>query len=104
MKKWYALYTNHKHEKRVQLQLASRNIETYLPLYSSLRTWKDRKAWIDLPVFPNYIFIFCSMTDYYHELKRMRGIIRVVGYRKVFRSIKLILSKRFLQFHLHGNI
>lgn len=80
MKKWYALYTKHKHEKRVQLQLASRNIETYLPLYSSLRTWKDRKAWIDLPVFPNYIFIFCSMTDYYHELKRMRGIIRVVGY------------------------
>jgi transcription antitermination factor NusG len=80
MKKWYAIYTKHRHEKMVNKKLLSRGIESYLPLYSSLRLWKDRKEWVDLPVFPNYLFVHCELTNYISELRRMRGVIKIVGH------------------------
>ncbi len=80
MIKWYVLFTKHHHEGKVKLQVESRNIETYLPTYSSLRVWKDRKVWRDIPVFPNYLFIHCDLSNYLSELKRMRSVIRIVGH------------------------
>src|SRR6266404_5738380 len=41
--RWYAAYTSANHEKRVALQLVERSVEHFLPLYESLRRWKDRR-------------------------------------------------------------
>jgi transcription antitermination factor NusG len=54
---WYALYTCPRHEKCVAQQLEHRAIECYLPLYRSLRRWKDRRKELELALFPGYVFV-----------------------------------------------
>ena len=54
---WWALYTRHQHEKSVAEQLCAKGLEVFLPVYDSLRSWKDRKKVISLPLFPCYVLV-----------------------------------------------
>jgi transcription antitermination factor NusG len=54
---WYAVYTRHQHEKAVAHGLAGKQFDTFLPLYTSIRRWKDRSVRLSLPLFPGYVFL-----------------------------------------------
>jgi transcription antitermination factor NusG len=54
---WWALYTRHQHEKVVADILTAKGFEVFLPLYESLRRWKDRSKMLSLPLFPCYVFV-----------------------------------------------
>ena len=54
---WWALYTRHQHEKLVAEVLSMKGFEVFLPLYESVRRWKDRKKVLALPLFPCYVFV-----------------------------------------------
>jgi transcription antitermination factor NusG len=54
---WWALYTRHQHEKTVTDMLTAKGFEVFLPLYDSMRRWKDRKKIVSLPLFPCYVFV-----------------------------------------------
>lgn len=54
---WYAVYTRHHHEKTVARILTAKGFAVFLPLYSTLRRWKDRTKAVSLPLFPCYVFI-----------------------------------------------
>jgi transcription antitermination factor NusG len=54
---WWALYTRHQHEKTVADMLTAKDFEVFLPLYDSMRRWKDRKKIVSLPLFPCYVFV-----------------------------------------------
>lgn len=54
---WWALYTRHQHEKVVAEILSAKGFEVFLPLYESMRCWKDRKKLLSLPLFPCYVFL-----------------------------------------------
>jgi transcription antitermination factor NusG len=54
---WWVVYTRHQHEKAVAGALAAKGHEVFLPLYASLRKWKDRRKAITLPLFPCYVFV-----------------------------------------------
>jgi transcription antitermination factor NusG len=54
---WWALYTRHQHEKTVADMLTAKGFEVFLPLYESIRRWKDRKKLLTLPLFPCYVFV-----------------------------------------------
>ena len=54
---WYALYTRHQHEKVVAQILTRRGFEILLPLYKSVRRWKDRTKVLSVPLFSCYIFL-----------------------------------------------
>jgi transcription antitermination factor NusG len=54
---WWALYTRHQHEKMVATMLAAKGFEVFLPLYESMRRWKDRSMLLSLPLFPCYVFV-----------------------------------------------
>jgi transcription antitermination factor NusG len=77
--KWYALYTCPRHEKMVLQQLNAKSIESYLPLYQSLRRWNDRKALIDLPLFPGYLFVRIPLTARLRVLT-VPGVVRIVSF------------------------
>jgi transcription antitermination factor NusG len=54
---WFAVYTASNHEKRVVQHLQARKIETFLPLYSVTKRWKNRTTVkIEMPVFAGYVF------------------------------------------------
>jgi transcription antitermination factor NusG len=54
---WWAVYTRHQHEKSVAEMLSSKGFDVFLPLYDSVRRWKDRKKTLSLPLFPCYVFV-----------------------------------------------
>lgn len=58
---WWALYTRHQHEKTVAEMLATKGFDVFLPLYESMRRWKDRKKMLSLPLFPCYVFVRGSL-------------------------------------------
>lgn len=76
---WYAAYTSANHEKRVGEQLAVRSVEHFLPLYSSLRRWKDRRVKLELPLFPGYVFVRLALRDRLVVLQ-IPGVARLVGF------------------------
>jgi len=59
---WWAIYTRHQHEKSVAEILASKGFEVFLPLYESVRRWKDRNKTLSLPLFPCYVFVRGGVT------------------------------------------
>jgi transcription antitermination factor NusG len=77
--RWYAAYTCANHEKRVAEQLAQRSIEYFLPLYESVRRWKDRGVRLQLPLFPGYVFVRLALQ---HRLQvlQIRSVVRLVGF------------------------
>src|ERR1700689_1408843 len=76
--RWYAAYTSANHEKGVAGQLACRSIEQFLPLYESLRRWKDRRKLLQLPLFPGYVFVRLALRNRLQVLE-IPGVVRLVG-------------------------
>ena len=77
--RWYAIYTSANHEKRIAAELERRSIECFLPLYSSVRRWKDRRVKLDLPLFPSYVFLHFALRDRLRALQ-IPGVARFVGF------------------------
>ena len=76
---WYAVYTSANHEKRVASQLDIRSVTHFLPLYDSVRRWKDRCVRLQLPLFPGYLFVRIAIRDRLRVLQ-VPGIARLVGF------------------------
>jgi transcription antitermination factor NusG len=76
---WYAAYTCSRHEKRVAEQLQERGIEHFLPLYRSVRRWKDRKKELELVLFPGYVFVRLDLADRLRVLQ-LPGVVRFVSF------------------------
>jgi transcription antitermination factor NusG len=77
--RWYAAYTSANREKRVAEQLMQRSVEHFLPLYASVRKWKDRRVKLDLPLFPGYIFVQMALRDRLPVLQ-IPGVANLVGF------------------------
>lgn len=77
--RWYAAYTCANHEKRVAEQLGVREVEFFLPLYLSVRRWKDRRVTLELPLFPGYVFVRMAMRDRL-QVQTVSGVARLVGF------------------------
>ena len=61
---WFAVYTASNHEKKAQQHLQMRDVETFLPLYSVTRRWKNRTTVkLQLPLFKGYIFVRIARTE-----------------------------------------
>lgn len=76
--RWYAIRTRSRHEKKVAAQLAGRGIEPFLPLAKRWSRWKDRRKWIEVPLFPGYCFGRFSHQARTLVLKAV-GVVSLVG-------------------------
>jgi transcription antitermination factor NusG len=76
---WYALYTCANHEKHVAAELQARTVEHFLPLYRSVRRWKDRRVTLDLPLFPGYVFAHLALRDR-PQVVQIPSVVRLVGF------------------------
>lgn len=77
--RWYAVHTSANHEKRVAEQFAMRKVEHFLPLYESVRRWKDRRVTLQLPLFPGYVFVRMALGDRL-RVQQVPGVARLVGF------------------------
>jgi len=76
---WYALYTCPRHEKCVAQQIEQRRISCFLPLYRSVRRWKDRRKELELALFPGYVFVRFALQDRLNVLN-LPGVVRLVTF------------------------
>jgi transcription antitermination factor NusG len=75
---WYAVYTSARHEKRVAEQLGQRGVSHFLPLKECIHRWKDRRMKVQLPYFPNYLFVNIEYSHRFQVLQ-VPGVARIVG-------------------------
>jgi transcription termination/antitermination protein NusG len=85
--RWYAAHTKSRHEKTVAEQLRSKGIETFLPLYPTLRRWKNGTHLVQLPLFPGYAFARFALADRLPVLK-VPGVVRLVGFSRMPAAIE----------------
>jgi transcription antitermination factor NusG len=78
-REWFVAYTMSRHEKRVAAHCERIGVQHFLPLYGSRRSWKNRTT-VDLqmPLFPNYIFVQLAPGDH-GPLLRLPGVLSTVG-------------------------
>lgn len=76
--RWYATYTAPRHEKSVLQHLESRSVESYLPLYGSTRLWNGRRAFVQLPLFPGYLFVRIA-TEHRARVLEVPGVLNIVS-------------------------
>jgi transcription termination/antitermination protein NusG len=80
MSNWYAIYVKSRHEFIAQNELLKKNFETFLPVVRKLRPWKDRKKWIDFPLFPGYLFVHLMPdTGTFHDVLRTAGVVNLIS-------------------------
>lgn len=78
-KKWYAVYTKPRNEKKAYSELDETGIEAFLPLIKNLKQWSDRKKWVEEPLFRSYLFVNISQSDYYRVLN-VSGVVRYISF------------------------
>lgn len=74
---WFAVYTYPKAEKLVYRRILEMGVEAFLPLHQVVRQWSDRKKQIEVPLFPNYVFVRTTLKRQY-ELGRIHGLVRFI--------------------------
>jgi len=77
--RWVAVYTVARHEKAIARQFQERSIETFLPIYRSVRRWKDRKKEVELALFPSYVFVRIS-ADHKLQVLQVPGVVHIVSF------------------------
>lgn len=70
---WHVIYVNAKHEKKVHEELQRRNIDSFLPMISTVRQWSDRKKKIQTPLFPSYVFVNIQSQHDFHNALSVDG-------------------------------
>lgn len=105
-KKWFAVYTRPRWEKKVSELLTKRKIENYCPLNKVKRQWSDRKKIVQEPLFTSYVFVRINEMQQ-SEVKAIDGIVNMVywlGKPAVIRDIEIEMIKRFLEEHVNVQI
>jgi len=77
--RWYATHVCSRHEKQVVSQLQERNVDCFLPVYRSIRRWKDRRKELDLALFPGYVFVHMDLKDRLRVLQ-LPSVVRFVSF------------------------
>jgi len=86
-KKWFALYTKSRSEKKVHKLLVEKGIEAYLPLEKKLKVWSDRKKWVEEPFIRSYIFVYVKESDLQKSLNTP-GVVTVIRFEGKPASIR----------------
>ncbi len=77
---WYALYVKSRHEFVAQGELSRKGINTYLPAVKKTRQWKDRKKFVEFPLFPGYCFVnIKSSPEEFASVLKTRGVVTLLS-------------------------
>lgn len=78
---WYAIQVRPKFEKRAELQLRRKGIETFLPAVRQVRWWSDRRKIIETPLFSGYEFVRIHLSPGERlRVLQTSGVMNFVGF------------------------
>ncbi|MBK6937352.1 MAG: UpxY family transcription antiterminator [Chitinophagaceae bacterium] len=98
-KKWLAVYTRPRWEKKVARLLEEKGIECYCPLNKIKRKWSDRVKVVEEPLFKSYVFVKVG-DDSRTAVRLTTGTINFVYYDgkpAVVKEKEIAAIRRFLE-------
>ena len=78
--RWYAVSVRPRHEKLVTRHLEYQGLNYFLPVYRSVRRWKDRRKELDMALFPGYVFVNLNLR-YRLGVLQAPGVLRFVTFQ-----------------------
>jgi transcription antitermination factor NusG len=100
-KKWYAVYTKSRCEKKVAHLLSQKGIEHYCPLNKIQRQWSDRKKIVFEPLFTSYVFVKIHLEEQL-TIRKTNGILNFVYWLSkpaVIKNEEIEIIRQFLNEH-----
>jgi len=79
-KKWFAVYTKPRWEKKIDGLLIRKGIESWCPLQRIQKQWSDRKKVIEEPLFKSYVFVRIDFSEERLKVLMTDGILNFVHY------------------------
>jgi transcription antitermination factor NusG len=77
---WFAVQTRSRHEKKAHAELQEKGIQSFLPLFAEKHKWSDRQRVVDVPLFPQYLFVRIAVSsDERISVLRTNGVVGLVG-------------------------
>ena len=97
-KKWYALYTKPRWEKKVSSVLNNKGVECWCPLRKTEKQWSDRKKIVEEPLFTSYVFVNIDESERTKVLMTdgILNFVYYVGKPAVIRNEEIELIKKYL--------
>ena len=94
---WYVLRTRSRQEKILSQDLSAKNVAHFLPLITCTKYYGGRRARVEVPLFPGYLFLHGSLDDAYavDRSGRVAQIILVPNQARLndeLRNIHIALS------------
>ncbi|MFO8047648.1 MAG: UpxY family transcription antiterminator [Desulfosudaceae bacterium] len=79
---WYVLHTKSKFEKIVQEGLSRKGREVFLPTVTIRSRRRDRKIFLQQPLFPGYLFVRTGNSPEQRlEILKTAGVVDLIGNR-----------------------
>lgn len=80
-RRWFAIQTRYRCERKVISQLESKGVETFLPVLEEVHRWSDRKKAVSTPLFSGYAFVHVDdSTQARTRVLRTQGVMRFVEF------------------------
>jgi transcription antitermination factor NusG len=97
-KKWYAIYTKPRWEKKVNLVLERKGVEVWCPLQKVRKQWSDRKKIVEEPLFKSYVFVHIGDNEKTNVLMTdgVLNFVYYVGKPAIIRNEEIEVIKRYL--------
>ncbi len=97
-KRWYAVYTKPRWEKKVYASFEQQGISAYCPLNKVRKKWSDRYKIIFEPLFKSYVFVQIEEKDQ-TRVRMTGGVVNFVywnGKPATIREEEINVIKKFL--------
>ncbi len=97
-KRWLAIYTKPRWEKKIHLALIERGIENYCPLNKVPKKWADRTKMVEEPLFKSYVFVHIAVEEE-KEVRLVNGVLNFVywlGKPAVIKKVEINRIRKFL--------
>ena len=97
-KKWLAVYTKPRWEKKVNGLLTKKGIEAYCPLNKKRKRWSDRLKVVEEPLFKSYVFVHLNKSQM-TPTRMTNGVLNFVywnGKPAIIRDEEINVIKKFM--------
>lgn len=98
IRKWYAVYTKPRWEKKVHALLLEKGMECYCPLNKVHRKWSDRIKVVEEPLFKSYVFVRVNEEEK-TPVRMINGVVNFVyweGRPAIIKDKEILLIRKFL--------
>lgn len=77
---WFVIHTRSRFEAAVESALTRKGLEVFLPRLETLSRRRDRRLFLQKPLFPGYLFVHVLLDlSNYHKIIKVPGVVRLLG-------------------------